>query len=191
MSSGQGGGFNKSHELATQYAIDGLKALILVHGGAVVAILSFAGSAGRDRINPALVASSLTWFIYGLFTALGVFLTTYTAQSAATHGKNKRATLFEVLGYLLVLASLGFFVCGALSAKRGFTTAEQSVPAVVAACELEGVRLYQNPATRDERVGEYIITCMKTKGYSFTVISTPCAISADLRNPACYLPAKP
>lgn len=191
MSSGQGGGFNKGHELATQYAIDGLKALMLTHGGAVVVILSFAGSAGRDRINPAIIATSLNWFICGLFSALGAFLTTYIAQGSAAVGKGKRSAAFEVFGYFLILASLGFFLSGAFNAKRGFTTAEPGVPTVLASCELEGVRLYQNPATRDERVGEYIVTCMRTKGYDFTVIRTPCATSADLRNPACYLPATP
>lgn len=45
--SGDGGEWNKSHELATQFAIEGLRALTLANGGAVVAVLTFAGSAGR------------------------------------------------------------------------------------------------------------------------------------------------
>lgn len=66
-----------------------------------------------------------------------------------------------------------------------------SVPRMVASCELEGVRLYRNPATRDERVGEYIVTCMRAKGYAISFLNTPCAATPNLRDPACYQPASP
>ena len=64
-----------------------------------------------------------------------------------------------------------------------------SVPRIVAQCELDGVRHYHNPATRDERIGEYIITCMKTKGYRTDLSKEPCASRLDLRDPACYRPS--
>lgn len=191
MSDQQASGWNMSHQLATQYAIEGLKALTLAQGGAVVAILSFAGNAGPDRIKPALVASSLTWFAWGLASALVTFLTTYTAQGFATHDNTKWTNRFEWAGYGFVLASLVLFLGGVLTAKQGFTSATPSVPHMVASCELEGVRLYRNPATRDERVGEYIVTCMRAKGHAFSVINTPCSTSPNLRDPACYPPATP
>ena len=62
-----------------------------------------------------------------------------------------------------------------------------SVPRLVAACELEGVRLYRNPYTRDVRVGDYIVTCMRQKGYAVSFTNTPCtAENPNLRDPACY-----
>jgi hypothetical protein len=72
-------GWNKSHELATQYAVAGLRTLTLVQGGAVVAILSFAGNAGVDRVKPALIANSLSYFTWGLAAALLATLTTRTS----------------------------------------------------------------------------------------------------------------
>lgn len=186
MSIPQSSAFNASHGFATQYAIDGLKALTLAQGGAVVAILSFAGNAGQDRVDAAIVADSLTFFILGLAGALGAFLTTYTAQSFASHGKRKQTGFFEVLGYLLVAGSLALFLLGGFAAQSGLKSVAPDAPEMVATCELEGVRLYQNPATRDERVGEFIITCMRAKSYGFTVNDTPCATSANVRDPACY-----
>lgn len=63
---------------------------------------------------------------------------------------------------------------------------------MVAGCELEGVRLYGNPYTRDSRVGEYIVTCMRAKGYGVSFVNTPCnAGNPNLRDPACYQPATP
>ena len=62
----------------------------------------------------------------------------------------------------------------ALSVGPGCSEApvEVGVPRMVAACEREGVRLNQNPATRDERVGEYILTCMRAKGYGVSFKNT-------------------
>lgn len=182
---------NQGHQLATQYAIEGLKALTLAQGGAVVAILSFAGNAGPERINPGVVASSLTWFAGGLAAALVMFITTYSAQSYAAQGDTKRTGWWEWAGRAFLLASLVMFGGGVWTAKEGFVTASPSVPRMVAACELEGVRLYESPATRDERVGEFTLTCMRAKGYGFSVVNTPCATTPNLRDPACYQPATP
>lgn len=121
-----GDGWNKSHELATQYAIEGLRALTLAQGGAVVAILSFAGNAGSERIRPALVASSLSYFAIGLSFALVVSLTSFIAQGAATHDRKRVSTVFEVAGIVLALASIALFVLGALTARSAFVTQRPS-----------------------------------------------------------------
>jgi hypothetical protein len=115
-------GWNKSHDLATQYAIAGLRTLTLVQGGAVVAILSFAGNAGVERIKPALVANSLSYFTFGLAAALLAMLTSYIAQGYATHERNRLSNAFEISGIVLVLISLGLFVVGAITAQSGFIT---------------------------------------------------------------------
>ena len=142
-------GWNKSHELATQYAIAGLRTLTLVHGGAVVAILSFAGNAGLDRVKPALIANSLSYFTWGLVAALGAMLTSYTAQSNATHNRRRTSYAFEALGFVLVLISLGLFVVGAMTAQRGFNTA--SAPPPKAAAQANGSAVAVLPA---QAVGE-------------------------------------
>jgi hypothetical protein len=131
------GGWNKSHDLATQYAIAGLRTLTLVQGGAVVAILSFAGNAGVERIKPALVANALTYFTFGLVTALLAMLTSFIAQGNATHDRNRLSNAFEISGIVLVLISLVLFVVGAMTAQRGFNTAAAIPPkaAALSTCE--------------------------------------------------------
>ena len=131
--SGDGGGWNKSHELATQYAIEGLRALTLANGGAVVAVLSFAGSAGADRIKPALVAASLMWFVAGLVLALLTMLLAYLAQGAATHDWNRRSTVFEGTATALAFISVVLFAVGAWTAQSGFITAGPKAPPTNAA----------------------------------------------------------
>jgi hypothetical protein len=127
-------GWNKSHELATQYAIAGLRTLTLVQGGAVVAILSFAGNAGVDRIKPALIANSLSFFTWGLAAALLAMLTSYMAQGNATHYRNRWSNALEGCGTALVAISLGLFVWGALTAQRGFNTSPPP-KATIQTCE--------------------------------------------------------
>lgn len=130
--SDEGGGWTKSHELATQYAIEGLRALVLVNGGAVVAILTFAGNAGSDRIKPALVANSLAQFAWGLGIALVTMLLAYLAQGSATQGWDRRQNVFELTATVLAFVSIGMFGWGAYTAREGFNTASPAKPAPAA-----------------------------------------------------------
>lgn len=128
--------FNKGHELMANYAIEGLRGLLLVNGGAVVAILSFAGNAGSDRIKPAMVANSLAQFVWGLAIALLAVLFTYLAQAAATHDQRKWTQVLETISTLLALGSLILFGWGAYTAREGFNTATPAKPAPAAyTCE--------------------------------------------------------
>lgn len=128
--------FNKGHELMANYAIEGLRGLLLVNGGAVVAILSFAGNAGSDRIKPAMVANSLAQFAWGLGVALLAVLFTYLAQAAATHGRRKRTMVLETISTSLAVVSLLLFAWGAYTAREGFNTAVPAKPTPVAdTCE--------------------------------------------------------
>lgn len=115
--------FNKGHELMASYAIEGLRGLLLVNGGAVVAILSFAGNAGSDRIRPAMVADSLAQFAWGLGVALLAVLFTYGAQAAATHDRRPRTVALETISTTLAVVSLVLFGWGAYTAREGFNTA--------------------------------------------------------------------
>ena len=61
-----------------------------------------------------------------------------------------------------------------------------SAPRVVAECELEGMRLFRNTYARDDRVGEYILTCMRAKGYALSA-KPPCVEGPNLRDSSCYV----
>lgn len=63
-------------------------------------------------------------------------------------------------------------------------------PRVVAECELEGMRLFRDTYARDDRVGEYILTCMRAKGYAFSA-KPSCLKGPNLRDSSCYLGAVP
>lgn len=127
--------FNKGHELMANYAIEGLRGLLLVNGGAVVAVLSFAGNAGSDRIKPALVANSLAQFAWGLGIALLAILFTYGAQAAATHDRQRRTEVLETISTPLAAVSLLLFGWGAYTAREGFNTATPKPAPAAYTCE--------------------------------------------------------
>lgn len=134
--SDEGGAWTKGHEMGTQYAIEVLRALVLVNGGAVVAILSFAGSAGTERIKPALVASSLAQFAAGLFFALLTMVLAFLAQGYATHDRDALQSISEKGAIGLAFVSICMFGWGAYTAREGFNVAEAARPTPAAfTCE--------------------------------------------------------
>lgn len=112
-------GWSLSHELAAKYAIEGLRALVLANGGAVVAILTFAGNASA-RVDPAVITVSLRQFSLGLLAALMTILLTYLAQTAATHDRRRTTNVVEAISMVMAITSMGLFGWGAQSALAAF-----------------------------------------------------------------------
>jgi hypothetical protein len=112
--------FTKGHELATQYAIEGLRAITLAHGGAIVAILTFCGNANNERLNIPLIAGALAYFAAGLVLALLTCFFAYIAQGSATHDRRVMTNVFEYTGTALVFISIGLFAWGCVVALKGF-----------------------------------------------------------------------
>lgn len=124
-----------------EFSIQGFKTLILINGGAVIALLTYAGHAD-DR----LVANNLPWafggYIFGLVTAVLAYLTAYAGQALIMQHSGSaalalitdqeldqkgqdlrlsRANLFIRLGIGLCVISLLGFVAGSIAAICGLT----------------------------------------------------------------------
>jgi hypothetical protein len=76
----------ESHRSTIQFAIEAIRALLVVNGGAVVAILTFAGNArtGGAVIDFPLLLSSLRLFGVGLALAVLCAGLAYVAQALFT-----------------------------------------------------------------------------------------------------------
>jgi hypothetical protein len=108
-----------------------LRTLIIIHGGAAVALLAFIGSiAGSEWFSPerniAKLTMPLVWFGWGVVVAVVAMLFAYftnymtvghtfaliedNQSSVRFYGRIK--TLFHVIALLAALSSLAIFLCG-------------------------------------------------------------------------------
>lgn len=130
----QQSGWTPSHQIATQYATEGLKALVIANGGAVVAILTFAGNAS-SRVNAAAISDGLLAFAVGLAATLLVFMCSYLAQShftEETEEHNRSGDLWRAAGIAFALLGIGAFVIGCFISWRGFKAPVPAPPSVIA-----------------------------------------------------------
>jgi len=111
-----------SSELAINFATVTIKALLLINGGAVVALLAFLGKIWSPD-NPAspTIVPAIAWFLGGTICAVMVGCSSYFAQSFFTHYKNKIGIGFQVFAILIGICSLGCFGTGAFKACDSFT----------------------------------------------------------------------
>lgn len=107
-----------------ELVVSGHKALLLIAGGALIAVLAFLGDVwGRDGV--ATVVANLVWpsklLVMSLVLTLGSWLAAYAAQ--AFHlGQSKKAyggALLLSIG--LTIAAFTAFVCGSYGAIQAFS----------------------------------------------------------------------
>ncbi|MCP1854233.1 MULTISPECIES: hypothetical protein [unclassified Bradyrhizobium] len=125
---------------------EAIKAVSLVNGGAAVAMLTFIGvlvSAGYKPEQVAEVSKPLTYFAAGVAAAIvGGALTYLVNIFISMSSKNRRrewevpfvrstrasrwyasaAEFFRMIAIVSVLASIGCFIAGVVSAKTAFTS---------------------------------------------------------------------
>ena len=115
--------FNEEHALETYKSLINigtlsLKALQLLNGGAIVALLAYLGQTGPVAVANQ-ISCPLLFFIFGLSISTLAFLFAYLTQfslfneivNPSYHGR--RHTFWLWLAVLLLLVSLGCFVAGA------------------------------------------------------------------------------
>lgn len=118
--------FNEEHALETyksliSVSMEGLKSLLLIHGGAVVAVVAFLG---QSSLGPELAAHfwwPLGFFIAGLTLCVLAFVGSYATQFAlfnerlgrAYKGPRHMVCLWATV--LLVFLSIAAFAAGAFS----------------------------------------------------------------------------
>jgi len=125
-----GDDFNKEHAIETyksliQVALQGLKLLALVNGGAAVALLAYLGNvAGKGAATPDMRVPMISYLI-GLTLCGLAFMTSYATQfilhneniADMPRGSHKRLVLLTAL---LALLSLAAFFVGSLFAASVF-----------------------------------------------------------------------
>jgi hypothetical protein len=111
-------------EQGNKYAVETIKALLAINGGAAVALLAFAGNIAKNGGNAASVASHLANSLLGfglgaLLGALG-FLTAYLTQLQYGRGGEsfRPAHWWHAATYALVILSALAFVVGLCFARK-------------------------------------------------------------------------
>ena len=129
-----------------EYTLAGLKALILINGGAIIGLLTYAGNA-NSRLPAGQLEGSFGWYVAGL--ALGVFayiaaylsqgefmhfstlqaqrmlgLATPPGRSAESHVKVGTAAVYLAIAFALI--SLASFALGSLGAMKAITRTSEA-----------------------------------------------------------------
>ena len=116
-------------EAAMRYAELAIRSLLLVSGGAAIALAGFAGhSLGSANPNPAILqalGSSVMWFAYSAAGAVGVAGLAYVSQilygEVPEPWDDRLGGFVRILAVALFLASLLCFVWGANAASLALT----------------------------------------------------------------------
>jgi hypothetical protein len=110
-------------EQGTKYAVEALKALLVINGGAAVALLAFAGQIsknGGDLVSTASrLGNSLLGFGLGALFAAMAFVAAYIAQLQYGRGGENYcwAHLSHFAAYLWLIFSVAAFVTGLVFAR--------------------------------------------------------------------------
>lgn len=120
--------FNDEHALETYKSLisistEALKALQLVNGGAVVALLAYLGQASDRATLAVQIKCPMAFFVLGLVTATATFIPSYLTQLAlynedirSAEYKGVRHQTWLNVALLLALISLVAFAVGAFVA---------------------------------------------------------------------------
>lgn len=110
------------HEVRANIATEGAKALLLINGGGIVALLGFLSSVW-DEAQPALINGILQgiWLLaLALVSAAANFFLRYWASTSFQRGWTRRHQVFRflewaviVLSFLLFLSALSVMLTGA------------------------------------------------------------------------------
>ena len=103
-----------------------LKSIMLINGGAAVALLAFLGNlinAKNNNVGIPPFANSMRLFVIGVFLAAVAYALTYFSQlfyAGAKPWHQRAGVAFHVITSLAGAAALVLFLCGAFASYRGF-----------------------------------------------------------------------
>ena len=103
---------------------EALNALVLVNGGAVIALLGFMGATISKGLPPALGLSlTLPILQFGIGVLMGAigFATRYLSQTCYSEEKEKWGDRFKAAAIAAALIGYGLFGCGIYRAYRAFS----------------------------------------------------------------------
>lgn len=100
-----------------------IKALMLINGGAVVALLTFFGTTWKDNHSVILkILPAMNIFLLGIFLAVAVAGLSYLGQMFFARKKNKIAIPLQLFAIFFGFISLCCFGYGAVVASCGFAS---------------------------------------------------------------------
>jgi hypothetical protein len=111
-------------EQGVKFAIEGIKALILINGVAAISILTFLGHHGTLKLFLAKIKLGMIFFSFGVLSATICFILSYVVQ--LKYGNNfisKIPRVIHTLVYIFVFLSIVFFVCGIILIYLGILNA--------------------------------------------------------------------
>lgn len=98
-------------EQGNKYALEGMKVLLALNGGAAIAFLTFTGHASSP-LAIARVGYALLSFGIGALCAVLVFLTAYLTQLCYGNNDWPRAQRYHNVSYIVVTFSVASFLFG-------------------------------------------------------------------------------
>ncbi|MBL4838250.1 MAG: hypothetical protein JKY34_11805 [Kordiimonadaceae bacterium] len=107
-----------SQESSVKFALIGLKSLILLNGGGVLAVLTFAGNLKGRSAVVSMMALSVELFVWGLIAAMFCILLSYAAQELETQNKEKGFQSLRAIAVITSLSSLTMFSLAAIGAAQ-------------------------------------------------------------------------
>lgn len=132
-----------------EYTLAGLKTLIIINGGAIIGLLTYAGNAS-GKVQAAQFNSAFMAYAAGLILAVLTYLTAYLSQAEFMNGSileayqkrglettggpktkdeyDKRGTLYVAVGILLAVGSLAGFGTGSYFAKQAISSKTPVAP---------------------------------------------------------------
>jgi len=121
--------FTNDHALETfrsliSISVEALKILVLLNGGAIVALLAYLGQVDTRVQLASLVAHPVRVFVVGLvlgaLSFVGSYLTQLSLYNETVFRKPQRHHWFLCVTLLLGLASIAAFACGAFATIGAF-----------------------------------------------------------------------
>jgi hypothetical protein len=104
-----------------KYAVEGMKTLLLLNGGAALALLAFFGNRGKDAANSNEIVqaagNALLMFGLGALSAGLVFIFGYLTQLEYGNENQPKASIWHNLTYGAILLSIVLFVGGIFFAR--------------------------------------------------------------------------
>jgi hypothetical protein len=106
-------------------SVEGLKTLVLLNGGAIVALLAYLGQAQSRQVLAAQIRCPIAWFVAGLIAGtiafFGAYLTQLSLYNESVLGAKQRHHWALWLSFALCVISIAAFALGAFAALAAFS----------------------------------------------------------------------
>jgi hypothetical protein len=102
----------------TKYAIEATKGLLLINGGAAVALLAFWQKSSANTLNAHYIGNALLAFGLGAFFSVVLFFFAYVTQLQYGNDNWKKATRWHCIAYCALAVSALAFLVGLFCARQ-------------------------------------------------------------------------